>query len=951
MLKPWVEAMGLGLRVLSIALPWLVIAEPVLAQVQTGSILVKVTDNQGGAVPGAGVTISSSVLVSGTMTGTTDAGGAHRFPSLVPGTYSLKLELSGFQTVLRENIVVDVGATTPLDLVLKVASHEEAVTVTAESPVVDTTSANVNVTLDATLLQKTPGGRDIWSLVEYKVPGAASTRPDVGGAAGGLQGGLVSRGTPNAQNTQMLNGINIGDPAAIGFTGFYYDYDAFDEIQVSTGAHDLSAPSSGIFLNMVTKTGGDKWRGQAKYFWQGAATQTQNVDQNLLNFGLRADAGATKIVSDANFQVGGPLIKDKLRVFTSFRDWRVHVNVPGFPTTETTDMDSGMVNLTWQANKSNRVSGYGAYQTYRKPNRGADATTTPVSDFNEDDNFTLLQGLWNSVLSQNAFLDARVAYLHIFFPLYQKGTEQSLFDQSTGNLLRAAQQEQVFDRKRIQASVNLQYFVAQALGGRHELRFGIDHAHTPTTTAVHRIDDLNLFYRSATNTATQVQFFNSPVNSAATVDDTAIFVQDTYNAKKLTITLGARWERVEGYLPAQSSPPSQWFPNAARTFAEIRDIPSWKTIAPRLGLAYDIQGNGKTALKASVGRYYYVISTGTPNSVNPNFTSSETYTWNDLDGDLKYQPGERGTLLSRAGSLITSFNPNVRRPYTDELTIGIDHELIPNLRLSITGILRRERDNFGNDNVGVPFSAYTPVTRTDIGRDGIAGTADDTTITVYDQSAATLGQDRNVITNSPLLNQDYKGLEVTLVKRFSNRWQMVTGYTYSKGTVRADAFNNPNVLINAEGPNENVGSSRLDRTHTFKLSGSYGLPMGFELSSNFRVQTGPAITRTATFALTQGSVTVNVEPRGSVRLDNQVTLDARLAKSFKVGGGRDFELTLDGYNLFNTNTIWAVRTLTGRINLPQGGIAANGLINQQQFLSPTAIFGPRIFRLGAAFRF
>ena len=128
-------------------------------------------------------------------------------------------------------------------------------------------------------------------------------------------------------------------------------------------------------------------------------------------------------------------------------------------------------------------------------------------------------------------MDARIAYLKIFFPLFQKGTDQSLSDQSTGFLDRAAQNEQIFNRKRLQASVNFQYFIANALGGRHELRFGIDHAHTPTTTAVHRIDDINLFYRSSpTPTPTSVQFFNSPVNSAATVDSTALFAADSFSA-------------------------------------------------------------------------------------------------------------------------------------------------------------------------------------------------------------------------------------------------------------------------------------------------------------------------------------------------------------------------------------------------------------------------------------
>ncbi len=178
-------------------------ALPVSAQVQTGSILVRVTDAQGGAVPGVAVTLASPVLVSGTMAGVTDTGGVNRFPSLQPGIYSVKLDLQGFRTVVRENVQVVVGQTVPLDLQLSVATVAETVTVTGTSPVVDTTSANTSVNLGEQLLQGTPGGRDIWSLVEYKVPSLLITRPDVGGTSGGLQGVFNARGTTSAQNTQL----------------------------------------------------------------------------------------------------------------------------------------------------------------------------------------------------------------------------------------------------------------------------------------------------------------------------------------------------------------------------------------------------------------------------------------------------------------------------------------------------------------------------------------------------------------------------------------------------------------------------------------------------------------------------------------------------------------------------------------------------------------------------
>lgn len=923
------------------------LAAPAQAQLQTGSILVKATDEKGGVVPGVTITISSPVLVTST-TGTTDAGGAYRLPGLPPGTYSVKFELSGFQTTVRDNIAVNIGSTTPIDMALKVASRTEEVTVTAESPVVDTTSANINVTLDSTLLQKAVGGRDIWALVESKVPGLVTTRPDVGGSAGGLQGGMVAHGTPNAQNTQMLNGINVGDPAAIGFAGYYYDFDAFEQIQVSTGSHDMSSPSSGVVLNMVTKTGGDRWSGRVYGSWQGNSTQGQNVDQSLQEAGLAKNAGATEFVSDATFNIGGPVIKDKLRFFGSVRDWRVHVNVAGFPEVENTDMTSGLANLTWQLNKSNRLTAFGARQSYDKPNRGASPFNTPESNFKEDDFFTLLQGQWNSVLGQNAFLDGRVSYLKIFFPLFQKGSDQSILDLSTSILTRAAQQEQIFNRKRLQASLNLQYFVANAIGGRHELRLGLDYSHTPTTTTVHRTDDLNLTFRSQpTQTAASVQFFNSPVDSKQTVDVMAVFAQDSYSVKNLTLNLGARYEHVEGYLPEQSSAPSRWFPNATRSFSAIHDTPNWNTIAPRLSLIYDLGGKGKTGIRAAAGRYYWVIGTGTPNTVNPNFNTSETYVWNDLNRDLRYQDGERGAFQSRAGSLFTSFDPNLKRPHTDELSIGVDHELIPNLKLSVSGIRRMERSVYGNTDDGIPFSFYTPVQRADIGRDGIAGTADDSTVTVFNQT--TPGASRVVIRNDDRLNTDYRGLEITATKRFSKSWQALIGYTIGKAEVTALAVQNPNQLINAKGP------IAEDRQHIFKLSGQYILPWQVYFAPNLQFVTGPPITRTANFALTQGNVSVNVEPRGSVRLDTKTQLDARLAKVFKLNGRKEVEASLDGYNLTNSALVWEVRTITGRFNAPVGGTVVQGgtgqTIDQQQFLLPTQIIGPRIFRFAMSFRF
>jgi len=250
----------------------------------------------------------------------------------------------------------------------------------------------------------------------------------------------------------------------------------------------------------------------------------------------------------------------------------------------------------------------------------------------------------------------------------------------------------------------------------------------------------------------------------------------------------------------------------------------------------------------------------------------------------------------------------------------------------------------GTINVGVPTSAYSLVTRPDIGRDGLAGTADDGTMTLWNQNAATLGQDRLLTTNSAALNQLYRGIEITAAKRFSHGWQVLTGYTYARSIANATTVTNPNTLINSRGP------TAYDRPHTFKVTGSYTLPYDFVVSGNLRMQSGPPVTRTATYALTQGNVTVNVEPTGNDRLDPLRTIDARLSKIFKLNR-RQLEVMLDAYNLTNANTTWAVRTLTGRINVVDGGVAGGTIINQPQYLSPISILPPRIVRFSAAFRF
>jgi hypothetical protein len=955
------------------------------AQVQTGSIFLRVVDEQGAVLPGASVTLSSPVIVAGQVTGVTDETGSYRFPSLLPGTYSVRVELSGFQTFVREAVAVSVGQTTSLDLSMRVGGLTESLVVTGQSPVVDTKSANVGVNLNAKLLETTPSGRDIWSIVEYKVPGLVMATPDVGGNQGGLQRSLSSRGTGNGQNTQMLNGVNVGDPAAIGFAGYYYDPSSFEDIQVSSGAQDITVPTGGVFINMVTKSGSNRFGTSALFTYQAEGTQSDNIDYELKNFGLRPNAAAVDKITNFNVNAGGPLVRNKAFYFAALNDQRTHVNVVGFPAVgdfggddiiEKTDITSIFARPTVQLSTNHRIDGTVSRQLYDKPNRGASNTNTPESTWHERDILAVYQGLWNWVLSSRAFVDTRFSYNSIDFPLQLKTTQQTLADITFNPNIRTRSNttNQVMFRERYQFSSNWQYFIPEWAGGRHELRAGVDNAYTPDSVDLRRNDEVQLTYRSQPSGTTpagaaQVILSNTPLFQERAVMNTALYVQDSYSRGGLTLVGGLRWERVEGWLPAQSSPPSPWFPEGMqipvrilgqdavytiqRTFDEVRNAPLWHHLGPRFNAVYDVRGDGRTALKFSAARYYDQIGTGTPGGINPNGQLTQTYTWTDLNGDLVFQPGEQSgaptTSLPGFATLqfVGQTSLNVQRPFRNEFTVGVDHELIPDLRFSATWIQRKEHDPFADIEIGIPFDYYDPVQRADPGRDGLAGTTDDGVITVYNMKLPTIPSVQ-ILGNDDRLAQRYKGLELTASKRYSNGWTLIGGYTWSRTEVDATNITNPNNLINASG---RVG---IDRAHNFKLTGSYLLPWDVLVGGNLRYLSGEPITRTlGVTGLNQnpsGNVNVNAEPRGSDLLPGLLTIDFRAGKIVRFGA-QQFQFDVDIYNVSNENTVFAVRTNTGRTTARVAGDPNGAQVTFPMYGSPTNVLGPRIVRFNVSYRF
>jgi hypothetical protein len=580
-LKPGFSGILFGLAIL-LLLPALA-----SAQVQRGSLFVKVADEQGGILPGATLELTSPVM-PGIMTGVSDSGGAYRFPSLVVGIYSLKATLQGMQTVIRPGLVVTQDQTVEVTVTLKVGSMAEAVTVVAESPVVDTKSATLQVNIDKNILQGTPGGQDIWSIIEYKAPGVtidtgSGSPPDVGGNQGGLQRSLTARGVPNGQNTQMLNGVNVNDPAAQGFSMNYYVPAALDNIQVSTAAEDISIGTAGVFINMVTKSGSNRYGGQFFATCQakcGVPTQSANVTPALNADGITTASNQTSLLTNTNFQIGGPILRNKLFFFESTNFQAIHVGVPGFPTPplpnvptvfqqfatnsqdDTTDTLAGEGKVTYALNSKNRFEGYLSKQRYDKPNRQSSISNNQDSDWKELDTFVIMQASWNYVMSERMFLDTRVSYNNTHFDLFQKTDLQPLNDQATGDQYQNMTSQPFMFRRRTEVLSNWQYFIPKVLGGRQEFRLGFDNGNTPETVTTSRAGNVTDVINSTLNPEAQtVTLYNTPTIINRAVNTTAFYGQDTYSVNRLTAVAGIRWERVEGYLPAQTTTAnSEFFP-------------------------------------------------------------------------------------------------------------------------------------------------------------------------------------------------------------------------------------------------------------------------------------------------------------------------------------------------------------------------------------------------------
>jgi len=946
---------------------------PVSAQVSstTGAINGKVTDNTGGVLPGVTVTASSPSM-QGVRTDVTNASGDYRFPGIPPGTYRLVYELAGFGTVNREGVNVGLGFTATVNTELNVASLQETVTVSGESPVVDVSTTTTASNFGEERLAALPNARDFWTVL-MAAPAVVVTRIDVGGSAAGTQTGYAVYDTKEDQHRPMVEGIvnTEGTNAA----GFYYDYGSIDEVAVQTKGHTAEMPWPGVWSNFVSKSGGNEFHGKIYGDYQSKSVQRENIpdDWTFLCPGGRcgnltpSDLNRMESYHDVNGDVGGyvPGLQERLWWYGSFRDQRIKTQVPNFPVKA---FETGLRNvtgkLTYALTQNNKLTAYAMAGLKHQPNRMDTFLVGATTARHSSEDSTWEQKYWGhtykagyeSVISSSSFLEIRAGQFKYEWPNFRYSDAPAY--QDIGNqIVSGGNRDGWFNipsRNQIAGSVT---YYKDGMLGSHNFKVGGEwFRETFTYIRGEGVDGVvpgDVLHVMNNGNPAEVILFQTPSKSEQGLRTTGFYLQDTWRMNsRLTLNVGLRFDRYRSFLPEQEGPSGGRFAPATPTpYAEVGNVNTFNHPVPRVGLIFDVTGQGRTVVKANYAKYFWNPGTSIANNVNPNSQDYyRRYVWTDPNRNGVYDAGEEGRLnvsLGGVGSAV--LDPDLKNTYTDEVSAWIEHELVPGLGLQ-AGYVYRQIDDFRVQiNQNRPIDAYNvPVTLRDPGPDGVFGNGDDeANFQTFNLNPANLALPVvNRLTNLEGAGE-YQTLEISANKRQTGRWSLAAAFSkrWNKDHSTAYFGQNLRAVTTPSRPADliNTDDGRfVFSMWTAKVNGSYDAPWGIRITPALRFQSGQPYGRTilasaaygigGTGGINYGTQRILREPIGTRKQDDILILDLRTEKFFDFGSSRRFGLFFDVYNLTNSEA---------QQNITWNSGAA--------FERPTSIVPPTIARFGMKF--
>ncbi len=948
------------------------LAAPAFAQgggaSSTGSISGEIKDGQGGVLPGVTVTATSPAQI-GALTAVTNEAGIYRFPAVPPGEYRLNFELAGFQTSVREGIRITLGFNAQVNVSLNVAALQETVTVSGQSPVIDTSSTRIQTNYDQQTLASIPNARDMWSLLAT-TPSVTLNRVDVGGATAGTQTTYFAYGY-SGQNRPLIEGINTTEGTSAA--GFYLDYGSFEEVFIGAAGNSAEMPNPGVLTQFVSKSGGNTPSVSAYYDFETESIQSKNLDadQIIPNTAIREDGNRLAEYKNLNLNVGGPIVKDRMWGFFAYLNQKTSVAAP--PTgsfLDGTPFDTKLFNYTgkatYQLNQANKFIGYLQHGTKQQPNRtdvntgGAPIHITADSTTLQNSPSWVYKGEWNGTIGQNMFAEFRAGQFGYNFGLVSNTTATRYESLSTNQILGGGR-DWLNKRRRDQYTGAVNLFKDNFAGGSHSLKIGGEYldesgeiiwAQGYADNVIHFVrGDLTGPLSGVTSDSVRLYNNSDSMNALAT---TSFFVTDTWTIDKLTMNLGVRYDRYRAWLPEQTLPAGRFVP-ATITFAENKEVILFNHLVPRVGGTYDLTGDGRTVLKANWGRFAFNPGVNLADAVNPNTsTQYAVWTWNDLNGDRVFQDNEKvGSAPTQqfGGNVSTTIDPNLENSYTDEASFFVERSLVTDFGLRAGYVWKKDYNGWQQLNDSRPYSAFNvPVTVTDPGPDGnLATTADNSALQLFNLDNPARGTS-NRVQNIDDYEGTYRTFEIAANKRYSNRWSLNASFSY----VWTEEFGNTyfgNRVTSLVQQFSLFGSYPMnpnERTHneytnwSSKVSGTIDAGWGMRVTPVVKMQSGAPYGRyvnipgcSATVVsdcLNYGTQATLVEPIGTRRQDTISLVDFRVEKQIRFAQKARVGLFLDMFNVMNSNT---------NVNISWLGGA--------RFERATTVLNPRIVKFGAKF--
>jgi hypothetical protein len=734
---------------------------------QNGSIAGVVRDTSGGIMPGVTVEAASPALIEKVRTAVTDADGRYSIIDLRPGTYSVTFTLPGFATVKREGIELTGGFTASVNADLKVGGLEETITVSGQSPLIDTQSVQQRKSLTSDMIDAIPTGRSFQSL-SVLVPGVsiALSNQDVGGSGGERYQTLSVHGSRSDQMPLVMNGMpynNMNNTGGGYNTTLVQNTGTVQEMTITTSALSSEWRSSGVLSNTIPKEGGNTFRGYFFGNFANGSMQSDNITDDLKKIGLQR-VNSVKKLWDVNPAGGGPIVADRLWWYGGFRYSGAQNYIAGMyknlrpgaaqycssvngcsygdafhPTTlvpNSQDLNDQAVggdtwtrgetlNLTWQATPKNKITAYGHFNQRLVDCNNCSATTSPEAGiyFTHRPEY-ILQSTWSSPYTNKLLFEGGFTFYNerwIFGPEpynvngYGPDAVISKTESSLGVTYGA---NNVFT-----TAYNHQYNMRAAVNyvtGTHAFKFGMTDM---WGTRQYSYDTNQAQAWSFTRgIPTQITQYARPLIDLEHLKAAlAFYAQDRWSVSRLTLNYGIRFDYHNAYVPEQTLAAIPFV--AARHYDPIYNVPNWKDITPRVGVTYDLFGTGKTVARGNWGNYLASESTNMAtlnNRVNTSVNSASR-SWTDTNGNFfpdcnLYNPAlndECGLLNAPLGSL------NIAAHYADEITsgwgvrpndqevsLGFQHEILPRVALDF----QWTRHAFGNfvasQNTARPPSAY-----------------------------------------------------------------------------------------------------------------------------------------------------------------------------------------------------------------------------------------------------